>query len=41
MTKGFPFTSDGKGHENDILGYKDGKEYYQWEVLKIVKRDAP
>lgn len=41
VTKGFPFTGDAEGHEDDILGYKDGKEYYQWAVLKIVGRDVP
>lgn len=28
-------------HENDILGYKDGNQYYQWAVLKIVGMDVP
>jgi putative transposase len=41
VTKGFPFTGDVKGHEDDILGYKDGNEYYQWAVLKIVGMDVP
>ncbi len=41
VTKGFPFTGGGEGHEDDILGYKDGNDYYQWAVLKIVGRDVP
>jgi putative transposase len=41
VTKGFPFTGDPEGHEDDILGYRDQNEYYQWAVLKIVGRDVP
>jgi putative transposase len=41
VTKGFPFTGDPEGHEDDILGYRDKNEYYQWAVLKIVGRDVP
>jgi putative transposase len=41
VTKGFPFTGDVEDHEDDILGYKDGNEYYQWAVLKIVGMDVP
>ncbi|WP_435077858.1 transposase [Halococcus sp. AFM35] len=41
VTKGFPFTGDVDDHENDILGYKDGNDYYQWAVLKIVGMDVP
>ena len=41
LTKGFPFTGDVAGHEDDILGYRDGNEYYQWAVLKIVGMDVP
>jgi putative transposase len=41
VTKGFPFTGDVEDHEDDILGYKDGNEYYQWAVLKIVGLDVP
>ncbi len=41
MTKGFPFTGDVEDHKDDILGYKDGNEYYQWAVLKIVGMDVP
>jgi putative transposase len=41
VTKGFPFTGDPEDHEDDILGYKDGNEYYQWAVLKIVGMDVP
>nr|WP_239640955.1 transposase [Natrialba taiwanensis] len=41
VTKGFPFTGDTEDHEDDILGYKDGNEYYQWAVLKIVGMDVP
>jgi putative transposase len=41
VTKGFPFTGDVDDHEDDILGYKDGNEYYQWAVLKIVGLDIP
>ncbi len=41
VTKGFPFTGDEEGHEDDILGYKDGNDYYQWAVLKIVGMDVP
>lgn len=41
VTKGFPFTGDVEGHEDDILGYKDGNQYYQWAVLKIVGLDVP
>jgi putative transposase len=41
VTKGFPFTGDVDEYEDDILGYKDGTDYYQWAVLKIVGRDVP
>jgi putative transposase len=41
VTKGFPFTGKIGDHEADILGYKDGKEYYQWAVLKIVGMNVP
>ncbi|MGN8215884.1 transposase [Halococcus salifodinae] len=41
VTKGFPFTGEVEDHEDDILGYKDGNEYYQWAVLKIVGMDVP
>jgi putative transposase len=41
VTKGFPFTGDPEGHEDDILGHRDQNEYYQWAVLKIVGRDVP
>ncbi|MFC6964321.1 transposase [Halocatena marina] len=41
VTKGFPFTGDIEDHEDDILGYKDGNDYYQWAVLKIVGMDVP
>jgi putative transposase len=41
VTKGFPFTGDVEDHEDDILGYKDGNEYYQWAVLKIIGMDVP
>lgn len=41
VTKGFPFTGDTEEHNDDILGYKDGNEYYQWAVLKIVGMDVP
>ncbi|WP_256684890.1 transposase [Halococcus qingdaonensis] len=41
VTKGFPFTGDPEGHEDDILGYRGQNEYYQWAVLKIVGRDVP
>ena len=41
MTKGFPFTGDVEDHKDDIFGYKDGSDYYQWGVLKIVGRDVP
>ena len=41
VTKGFPFTGDVEDHEDDILGYKDGNDYYQWAVLKIVGMDVP
>jgi putative transposase len=41
VTKGVPFTGDVEGHEDDILGYKDGNHYYQWAVLKIVGLDVP
>jgi putative transposase len=41
VTKGFPFTGDVADHEDDILGYKDGNQYYQWAVLKIVGLDVP
>jgi putative transposase len=41
VTKGFPFTGDVEDHEDDILGYKDGSDYYQWAVLKIVGMDVP
>ncbi|WP_114578831.1 transposase [Saliphagus sp. LR7] len=41
VTKGFPFTGDLEDHEDDILGHRDGNEYYQWAVLKIVGMDVP
>jgi putative transposase len=41
VTKGFPFTGETEDHEDDILGYKDGNQYYQWAVLKIVGLDVP
>ncbi len=41
VTKGFPFTGDREDHEDDILGYRDGNDYYQWAVLKIVGMDVP
>ena len=41
VTKGFPFTGDTEDHEDDILGHRDGNEYYQWAVLKIVGMDVP
>ncbi|HET7324948.1 MAG TPA: transposase, partial [Halococcus sp.] len=41
VTKGFPFTGDPEDHEDDILGHRDGNEYYQWAVLKIVGMDVP
>nr|WP_241434642.1 hypothetical protein [Natrialba asiatica] len=41
VTKGFPFTGDVEDLEDDILGYKDGNEYYQWAVLKLVGMDVP
>jgi putative transposase len=41
VTKGFPFTGDIEDHEDDILGDKDGSDYYQWAVLKIVGMDVP
>ena len=41
VTKGVPFTGEIEGHEDDILGYKDGSDYYQWAVLKIVGMDVP
>ena len=37
VTKGFPFTGNVADHEDDILGYKDGNEYYQWAVLCCVE----
>ena len=36
-----PFTGDVENHEDDILGYKDGNDYYQWAVLKIGGMDVP
>jgi putative transposase len=41
VTKDFPFTGDVEDHEDDILGYKDSNDYYQWAVLKIVGMDVP
>jgi putative transposase len=41
VTKGFPFTGDTEDHEDDILGHRDGNEYHQWAVLKIVGMDVP
>jgi putative transposase len=41
VTKGVPFTGDVEEHEDNILGYKDGNQYYQWAVLKIVGMDVP
>lgn len=40
-TKGKEFTGDRDGHEDEILGYKDGKYYYQWAVIKIIGSDIP
>jgi putative transposase len=40
VTKGVPFTGDVESHEDDILGYKAGNQYYQWAVLKIVGLDV-
>lgn len=40
VTKGFPFTGD-MDDDDDILGYKDGNQYYQWAVCKIVGLDVP
>jgi putative transposase len=41
VTKGVPFTGDVDDDDDDILGYKDGNQYYQWAVLKIVGMDVP
>ena len=41
VTKGFPFTGEIEDHDEDILGYKDGNDYYQWAVLKVVGMDVP
>jgi putative transposase len=41
VTKGVPFTGEIDDNKDDILGYKDGNEYYQWAVLKIVGMDVP
>nr|WP_273742486.1 transposase [Natrinema soli] len=41
VTKGVPFTSDVDDDDDDILGYRDGNQYYQWAVLKIVEMDVP
>ena len=41
VTKGFPFTGNVADHEDDIVGYKDGNDYYQWAVLNIVGMDVP
>jgi putative transposase len=41
VTKGFLFTGGVEDQEDDILGYKDGGQYYQWAVLKIVGMDVP
>lgn len=41
MTKGFPFTGDVEDDDDDILGYRDGNQYYQWAVIKIVGMDIP
>jgi IS4 transposase len=41
VTKGFPFTGNVADHDEDILGYEDGNDYYQWAVLKIVGMDVP
>jgi hypothetical protein len=41
VTKRFPFTGNVADHEDDILGYKNGNDYYQWAVLKIVGMDVP
>jgi putative transposase len=41
VIKGVPFTGDVDDNDNDILGYKDGNQYYQWAVLKIVGMDVP
>lgn len=41
VTKGFEFTGDLDGYEDEILGYSDGKPYYQWAVIKLVGFDIP
>ena len=41
VTKGYPFTGDLEDHDDDILGYKDGNEYYRWAVPRIVGTDVP
>lgn len=41
VTKGAPFTDDVDDDDDDILGYKNGNQYYQWAVLKIVGLDVP
>ncbi len=41
VTKGFPFTGDTEDHKDDILGHRDGNQYYQWAVRKIVGMDVP
>lgn len=41
VSKEFPFTGDIEDHKDDILGYKDGNQYYQWAVIKIIGLDVP
>jgi putative transposase len=41
VTKGYPFTGDVDDDDDDILGHRDGNQYYQWAVLKIVGMDVP
>ncbi|WP_254535320.1 transposase [Halomarina litorea] len=41
VTKGREFFGDIEGYEDEILGYKDLKRYFQWAVIKIIGFDVP
>ncbi len=41
MTEAKPFTGDRTGHEDEILGTKDGKYAYQWATVQLVGKAVP
>jgi IS4 transposase len=40
-TEDNPFTGDRTGHEEDIIGTKDGKYVYQWATIQLVGNAVP